>query len=161
MRLARLTGLEMEKLEEELTAVTCHYRGASETFWGAGIAGWRSSPRSSTAISKKYGDDRRTEIIGDASSLDVEDLIADEEMVITVSRAGIREADRSRHVPRPEAWRTGAPGYGYEGGGLGGAPVCGVSARIPDDFHPVGSVPLVEGMGRFRRPAGTPVANRS
>tara|TARA_B100001013_G_scaffold313594_1_gene219750 strand:- start:660 stop:1871 length:1212 start_codon:yes stop_codon:yes gene_type:complete len=41
-----------------------------------------------TEIGKKYGDDRRSEIIGDASSLDVEDLIADEEMVITVSRAG-------------------------------------------------------------------------
>ncbi len=40
------------------------------------------------AISKKYGDDRRSEIVGDASSLEVEDLIPDEEMVITVSREG-------------------------------------------------------------------------
>ena len=40
------------------------------------------------ALDKKYGDERRSEIVGDASSLEVEDLIADEEMVITVSRQG-------------------------------------------------------------------------
>ena len=39
-------------------------------------------------LSDKYGDDRRTEIIGESSDLNVEDLIAEEDMVITVSRQG-------------------------------------------------------------------------
>ena len=41
-----------------------------------------------TYVEAKYGDERRSEIIGDAGSLSIEDLIADEEMVITVSRQG-------------------------------------------------------------------------
>jgi DNA gyrase subunit A len=39
-------------------------------------------------VADKYGDERRTEILGDAGSFSIEDLIPDEEMVITVSHAG-------------------------------------------------------------------------
>ena len=87
MRLARLTGLEMEKLEEELTAVLAtieELRGILESR----DRRMEIISEELDAIGKKYGDDRRSEIIGDASSLNVEDLIADEEMVITVSREG-------------------------------------------------------------------------
>ena len=87
MRLARLTGLEMEKLDEELAAV----RATIEELRGILDSRDRRIEiivEEFAAIDKKYGDDRRSEIIGDASSLDVEDLIPDEEMVITVSREG-------------------------------------------------------------------------
>ena len=87
MRLARLTGLEMEKLDEELAAL----RVTIEELRGILDSRDRRMEiitEELTEIGKKYGDDRRSEIIGEASSLDVEDLIADEEMVITVSRAG-------------------------------------------------------------------------
>jgi len=40
------------------------------------------------AVKEKHGDDRRTEIIDDPSEISIEDLIAEEEMVITVSRGG-------------------------------------------------------------------------
>ncbi len=87
MRLSRLTGLEMEKLEEELTAVLATIEDLR------GILESRDRrvqiiTDEFDAIDKKYGDERRSEIVGDASSLEVEDLIADEEMVITVSREG-------------------------------------------------------------------------
>ena len=39
-------------------------------------------------IRKKYADARRTKIMADEGDLDVEDLIAEEDVVITVSRAG-------------------------------------------------------------------------
>jgi DNA gyrase subunit A len=39
-------------------------------------------------VADRYGDERRTEILGDAGSFSIEDLIPDEEMVITVSHAG-------------------------------------------------------------------------
>ena len=87
MRLARLTGLEMEKLDEELTAL----RATIEELKGILESRDRRMEiitEEFKAIDKKYGDDRRSEIVGDASSLEVEDLIADEEMVITVSCEG-------------------------------------------------------------------------
>jgi DNA gyrase subunit A len=87
MRLARLTGLEMEKLEAELAEI----RATIDELQG--ILGSKDRrmeiiTEELAAVDAKYGDARRSEIVGDASSLDVEDLIADEEMVITVSRQG-------------------------------------------------------------------------
>ena len=87
MRLARLTGLEMERLEEELAQI----RGAITEFQR--ILGSRDVRMGIiadelTAIDEKYGDERRSEIIGEVSSLEMEDLIPDEEVVITVSHQG-------------------------------------------------------------------------
>ena len=87
MRLSRLTGLEMEKLEEELTVVLAtidELRGILESR----DRRIEIITEEFDSLDKKYGDERRSEIVGDASSLEVEDLIADEEMVITVSREG-------------------------------------------------------------------------
>src|SRR4029078_4033932 len=39
-------------------------------------------------ISKKYGDERRTEITSDEGEFTIEDLIAEEEMVVTISHSG-------------------------------------------------------------------------
>ena len=87
MRLARLTGLEMEKLEAELAEVRAKIGDLEDIL--------ASQPRRMLIISNelraladKYGDDRKTEIIGASSDLDVEDLIADEDMVLTVSHQG-------------------------------------------------------------------------
>ncbi|WP_419167447.1 DNA gyrase subunit A [Candidatus Palauibacter sp.] len=87
MRLARLTGLEIEKLEEELGQVR---RRRKEL---GGILA--SRPRRMeivgqelSALVDKFGDERRTQIVPDTSDLTDEDLIAEERMVITVSHAG-------------------------------------------------------------------------
>ncbi len=87
MRLAKLTGLELEKLEEELADVRATIEGL-RTILGSKERRMAIVSEELTAIEKKYGDERRSEIVNDASSLGVEDLIADEEMVITVSRQG-------------------------------------------------------------------------
>ncbi len=39
-------------------------------------------------LKKKYGDSRRTDIVGEAEELEVEDLIADEDVVVTISHGG-------------------------------------------------------------------------
>ncbi len=87
MRLARLTGLEMERLEEELAqireAITEFQRILDSRDVRMGIIADEL-----TAIDEKYGDERRSEIIGEVSSLEMEDLIPDEEVVITVSHQG-------------------------------------------------------------------------
>src|SRR5262249_57828708 len=41
-----------------------------------------------TDVMKKYGDERRTEITSDEGEFTVEDLIAEEEMVVTISHSG-------------------------------------------------------------------------
>ena len=87
MRLARLTGLEKEKLDAELHQVQAriaelvHILGDRAVRMGIIKDELRE-------MAARYGDDRRSEIIGGISSFDVEDLIADEEVVLTMSRQG-------------------------------------------------------------------------
>ncbi len=87
MRLAKLTGLEIEKLEEELKEVLATIKDLR------GILA--SKPRRMSlvkdelsALATKFGDERRTEITGDQGEFTIEDLIAEEDMVITVSHSG-------------------------------------------------------------------------
>jgi DNA gyrase subunit A len=87
MRLARLTALEIDKLEAELLEVRKLIKKLT------GILG--SKPKrmkilkdDMTELVDKFGDDRRTEIIADQEEFTVEDLIAEEDMVITISHTG-------------------------------------------------------------------------
>ncbi len=87
MRLAKLTGLEKNKLEDELARVRVL------------IAGYRELLSSKEnvievvlkeldEIKDKYNDERRTEISNDLSNIDDEDLIPEEEIVITLTKNG-------------------------------------------------------------------------
>jgi len=87
MRLAKLTGLEIEKLEAELKEV----RGTIKELKGI----LASKPKrmgilksEMAEVAEKFGDDRRTEIVADQGEFTVEDLIAEEDMVITISHSG-------------------------------------------------------------------------
>jgi DNA gyrase subunit A len=87
MRLAKLTGLEIEKLEEELKEVRALIKDLKAIL--------ASKPRRMTILKKEieelaqeFGDERRTEIVADEGEFSVEDLIAEEDMVVTVSHAG-------------------------------------------------------------------------
>ncbi|HHY28684.1 MAG TPA: DNA gyrase subunit A [Desulfitobacterium dehalogenans] len=87
MRLKRLTGLEREKIEEQ-------YKKIQETI--AYLKAVLDSEQMVLDIVKqelqevkeKFGDERRTEISFDATHMDIEDLIDDEEVVITMSHRG-------------------------------------------------------------------------
>ena len=87
MQLQRLTGLERQKVLDELAELV------------KTIARLRAILESETllmeiviselrAIQESYGDERRTEIIDDPGELSIEDLIADEDVAITVSNTG-------------------------------------------------------------------------
>jgi len=87
MRLAKLTGLEIEKLDAELKEVRATIKELK------GILA--SKPKRMAIlkeemeeVSQTFGDDRRTEIVADQGEFTVEDLIAEEDMVITVSHGG-------------------------------------------------------------------------
>jgi DNA gyrase subunit A len=87
MRLAKLTGLEIEKLEAELAEVRATIKQLKSIL--------ASKPKRMAIlkeeldeVARKYGDDRRTEILADQGDFSVEDLIAEEDMVITISHSG-------------------------------------------------------------------------
>ena len=84
MRLQRLTGLERQKIIDEareVEAAIARYRQilADEAQVRALIA------EELTELKERYGDGRRTEIVPEAQEFTAEDLIADEEMVVTIS----------------------------------------------------------------------------
>ena len=87
MRLARLTGLEMEKLEQELEEVRTRISELDEIL-ASRDRRMRIIVEELQALAEKYGDERRTEILGETALLNEEDLIAEADMVITVSREG-------------------------------------------------------------------------
>lgn len=87
MRLQRLTGLEREKIHSEYEALR-----KDIDYYKAILA----TPSMVLDIIKDelneikgiYGDERRTELIEDADEIDMEDLIAEEDMVVTISHTG-------------------------------------------------------------------------
>jgi len=87
MRLHRLTGLEREKILDELKAVL-KIIGELESILASDLKLRTIIVDELTGIRAKFGDERRTEIIHSAKDFTVEDLIAEEEMVITCSHAG-------------------------------------------------------------------------
>ena len=87
MRLRRLTGLEREKIEEELAELRekiAYYKRilSDESLLKQVIKD------ELLEIKKKYGTPRRTRITGEAKDIEVEDLIAEENMVVTMTKAG-------------------------------------------------------------------------
>jgi len=87
MRLARLTGLEIEKLEQELAEVRKLIADLRDILANRERR-LNIIKDELRELAQKYGDERRTEIVRAAGDLSLEDLIADEEMVITVSHHG-------------------------------------------------------------------------
>jgi DNA gyrase subunit A len=87
MRLQRLTQLEREKL------VTEYQETIKQIEYLRSVLGSEALVRKIikdelVEIKEKYADPRRTQIVGEAADIDVEDLIAVEEMAITVSNTG-------------------------------------------------------------------------
>ena len=87
MRLRRLTGLEREKIEEEYAELEKR------------IAYLRSVLADEHKVmeivktelvdaKKKFGDERRTQIVADSSDFSIEDMIPNERMVLTLTRRG-------------------------------------------------------------------------
>jgi DNA gyrase subunit A len=87
MRLAKLTGLEIEKLEAELKEVRALIKEL-RAILGSEARRMEIVKNELKQIAEKYGDERRTEITSDQGEFTIEDLIAEEDMVITVSHSG-------------------------------------------------------------------------
>lgn len=116
MKLRRLTGLSRDQIEEELAGLRRaieYYEDLlahEEKILGVIKEEMRE-------IAKKFGDKRRTQITGAEKSFNVEDLIADEEMVVTITHTG--------YVKR-------IPAAAYRAQNRGGKGVTGASLKEDD-----------------------------
>ena len=112
MRLQRLTGLERKKIDDE-------YVDVLETIdWLESVLADEHKvmniiKEDLLEMKKKFGDERRTEISLDTSEMDVEDLIAEEDIVVTISHQGYikrQTLDPFRNQKRGGMGKTGGSG---------------------------------------------------
>jgi len=87
MRLRRLTGLERHKIEEELTELRAKIAWYTSVLADINLV-LKIVKEEMAEVRDKFANPRRTEIAGTARDLDVEDLIAEEDMVVTITKAG-------------------------------------------------------------------------
>jgi DNA gyrase subunit A len=88
MRLQRLTGLERQKIEDEYQALLKTIAQLKAILGDRQLV-LKIIKDELTEVREKYGDDRRTEILAQSvGTFEAEDLIAEEDMVITISHAG-------------------------------------------------------------------------
>ncbi|MBL7093106.1 DNA gyrase subunit A [candidate division KSB1 bacterium] len=116
MRLQRLTGLERKKIEEEYLA-TIKLINKLKAILESKPMRMNIIKEELLELKEKYGDDRRTEIIESIEEFSIEDMIAEEEMVITISHFGF--------IKR-------FPVSGYRRQARGGTGSSGASTRVED-----------------------------
>ena len=87
MRLQRLTGLEREKINAEYQDLIKNITRFKAILESEAMV-LQIIKDETKDIQKKYGDERRTEILEDVGDIDMEDLIAEEDMVVTISHDG-------------------------------------------------------------------------
>jgi DNA gyrase subunit A len=106
MRLRALTSMERQRVMDELAEI----RAKIEDLCGLLASDARVLEvvlDELREIREKYGDDRRTEITGPVDALENEDLIAEEEMVVTISHLGYVKRNRATEY---RAQRRGGKG---------------------------------------------------
>ncbi|MEW6061922.1 MAG: DNA gyrase subunit A [Bacteroidota bacterium] len=116
MRLQRLTGLERKKIEDEYKE-TIKLINKLKAILGSKQLQLQIIKEELLAIKEKFGDKRRTEIVMKQTEFKIEDMIAEEDVVITISHAG--------YIKR-------FPVSGYRRQSRGGKGVTGAAAREED-----------------------------
>jgi DNA gyrase subunit A len=87
LRLQKLTGLERDKVKEEHSGLLARIKELRELL-GDENAVLGVIKNELADIRRLYNDDRRTDIVPDEGEIDLEDLIAEEQMAITITKTG-------------------------------------------------------------------------
>jgi DNA gyrase subunit A len=109
MQLRRLTGLEIEKLASDYSALVEEIEGYEAILRDERLL-LDVIREDVYEIKDKYGGTRRTEIIGDVGDFDIEDLIAEEDVVVTLTHDGY-----VKRTPVTTYRRQGRGGQGIKG----------------------------------------------
>jgi DNA gyrase subunit A len=131
MRLSRLTGLEQDKLATEyaeLCEAIARFRAilASSKLLDDVIA------TELEEIKSKYADKRRTEIVENDAEILEEDLIQEEDMIVTISHAGYIKRTSPKDYRAQKRGGKGRIGAGVTGGRASGPPGSGPEPRDED-----------------------------
>jgi DNA gyrase subunit A len=87
MRLQRLTNLEREKIIQDYKEIIKTIEQLKQILASEALI-LQLIREELTELKKRYGDERRTEIIEDTTEIQLEDLIVEEDMVVTISHGG-------------------------------------------------------------------------
>lgn len=87
MRLQRLTNLEREKIQQDYLDIIKTIERLKQILSSEALI-LNLIREELIDIKNRYGDDRRTEIIEDTTEIELEDLIVEEDMVVTISHGG-------------------------------------------------------------------------
>lgn len=117
MRLQRLTGLERKKIEEEHKSLLMQIEKLKSILANKKLQ-FQIIKDELNELKKEFGDERRTEIIQDYEEFSIEDMIAEEDVVITITHNG--------YIKR-------LPVSSYKRQSRGGKGVTGAATR-EDDF---------------------------
>lgn len=111
MRLQRLTGLEREKIEKEYAEILELIGKLKEILDRLDLR-MQIIKDELDLIKERYGDERRTDIVHSADDINIEDIIPDDPMVITISHEGY-----IKRTPLAEYRTQGRGGVGSRGAG--------------------------------------------
>ncbi len=109
MQLQRLTGLEIEKLAADYSKLCEEIEGYEAILTNETLL-MDIIREDVFEMREKYGDERRTEIVGDVGEFNIEDLIAEEDVVVTLSHEGY-----IKRMPLSTYRRQGRGGQGIIG----------------------------------------------
>ena len=116
MQLRRLAALERQKIQDKHAELEAADRGIQLDPRLRGTPARRSSAPSSAEIVDKHGDDRRTKILmGFDGDMSMEDLIPEEEMVVTITRGGYVKRTRSDNYRSQQRGGKGIKGAQLRG----------------------------------------------
>jgi len=87
MRLRALTALERQRVLDELEGIRTKIAGLADLL-GSDTRILDVAIQEIQEISDRFGDDRKTELVGPVEGISTEDLIVEEDMVVTVSNSG-------------------------------------------------------------------------
>lgn len=111
MRLQRLTGLEREKIQEEYREIIQTIEKLKAILASKDLQ-MKIISDELNEITAKFGDARRTEVVHDAQEFTVEDMIANEEVVITITHKGFIKRTPVSSYRRQHKGGRGSSGTG-------------------------------------------------
>ncbi len=152
MQLQRLTGLERQKILDELAEVQKTITRLKEILASEKVL-LEVIVEELKEVKQLFADERRTEILGDAEDISTEDLIAEEEMVVTVSHAGYVKRNPVSLYRAQRRGGRGRTGGGGPRGGLPREPLRRLHPQLPARLLRQGEGLLAQGP---RDPAGRP-----
>ena len=150
LQLHRLTKLSIDEISKELGEVRDNI-AEFESILGSEAKLRNVIVKELEEVKKLYGDARRTRIEDEAAEILLEDLIADEQVAVTVSHYRLPEADADLHLPHAAPRRHGPHRHEDARRGFRRASLHRLDARLHSHLHQQGPRLLAEGLRNSRR----------